>query len=83
MSTLTARGRHRLKSSSFALPRRKGDPPGVKGHYPIHDKRHARNAIARVHQVGTRAEIRKVESRVHSKFPSIKIEGYARRHRRH
>lgn len=83
MSVLSSAKRRRMKPTSFALPRRKGDPKSVKGHYPIPDARHGRNAIARVHQHGTPSEIRKVEARVHRKFPSIKISGYARRHKRH
>lgn len=74
MSKLTPRGRAHIKAKNFALPGRR---------YPIEDIKHARNAIARVHQVGTPAEIKKVESRVHSRYPSIEIHGYARRHRRH
>lgn len=62
MSTLSAKGRKHVKGSNFALPGRR---------YPIHDIKHARNAIARVHQYGSASEIKRVETAVHKKFPSI------------
>ena len=64
---LTTRGRKRMKSSSFALP-------GAKK-YPIPDKAHARNALARVAQHGTAAQKAKVRKAVKRKFPSIKVSG--------
>lgn len=39
--------------------------------YPIEDKSHARNALARVSQYGSPAEKAKVRSTVHRKYPSI------------
>lgn len=63
MAKLTSKGRKRMKSSSFALPGKKA--------YPIPDKAHARNALARVAQHGTPAEKAKVRRAVKRKFPSI------------
>lgn len=59
---LTSRSRNSLPDASFALPGRR---------YPIHDKSHARNALARVSQHGTSDEKRRVQAAVHSKFPDI------------
>ena len=42
MAKLTARGRRRLKKSSFGLPGRRA--------YPMHDRAHAINAKARAKQ---------------------------------
>jgi hypothetical protein len=59
--------RKRMKSSSFALP--------GKRKYLIHDKAHARNALARVAQHGSPADIKKVRSAVRKRYPSIKVGG--------
>jgi hypothetical protein len=63
MAKLTAKGRKRMKSSSFALP--------GKRKYPINDRAHARNALARVSAHGTAAEKKRVRAAVKRKFPSI------------
>lgn len=63
MARLTAKGRRRMKSSTFALP--------GKRKYPIPDRAHARNALARVSQHGTPAEKKRVRAAVKRKFPSI------------
>jgi hypothetical protein len=55
--------RRKRKSKSFALP--------GKRKYPIPDKAHARNALARVAQNGTPAEQKKVKAAVKKRFPSI------------
>ena len=39
--------------------------------YPLEDKAHARNALARVAQFGSPAEKAKVRSAVKSKYPTI------------
>jgi hypothetical protein len=62
MSVLTTKGRNRLLTSQFALPGRR---------YPIHDKAHARNALARVSQYGTPSEKSRVRAAVHRKFPNL------------
>jgi hypothetical protein len=55
--------RKKLSKKSFALP--------GKRKYPIPDKAHARNALARVAQNGTPAEQKKVKAAVKKRFPSI------------
>lgn len=62
MAKLTAKARKALKSSSFALPGRR---------YPVNDKNHARNALARVSQYGTPEEKVKVRAKVKSKYPGM------------
>jgi len=63
MAKLTARGRKQIKAENFALPGRR---------YPIQDKSHASNALARVSQNGTPEEKRKVRAKVYKKYPSLK-----------
>jgi len=63
MATLTTRGRKQIKPANFALSGRR---------YPIHDISHARNALARVAQHGTRAEQRSVRAKVYARYPSLK-----------
>lgn len=41
------------------------------GSYPIQDKAHASNALARVHQFGNPTEISKVERAVKEKWPGV------------
>jgi hypothetical protein len=62
MSKLTAATRKKIPATSFALPGRR---------YPIEDKSHARNALARVSGNGSPEEKKKVRAAVHRKFPSI------------
>ncbi|MGH3505283.1 MAG: DUF6582 domain-containing protein [Nocardioidaceae bacterium] len=64
---LTTKKRKRLPKKSFALP--------GKRKYPINDKAHARNALARVAQYGTSAQKAKVRRAVHRKYPSIHVSG--------
>lgn len=67
LAKLTTAARNKISSSNFALPGRR---------YPIEDKSHARNALARVAQHGTPAEKAKVRAAVHHKYPSIgKVDG--------
>lgn len=70
MGELTSRGRKRLKDSDFALPGRR---------YPIHDKAHARNALARVSQHGTAEEKRTVRKKVYARYPSLKMNSEIRK----
>jgi len=63
MAKLTASARDKIKTSNFALPGKRA--------YPIHDRSHARNALARVAQHGTLAEKLKVRRKVHAKYPDI------------
>ncbi|MDE2096319.1 MAG: hypothetical protein KGL39_03670 [Patescibacteria group bacterium] len=61
-----------MPSSDFALPGKGKGPSGKgAGSYPIPDKSHARNALARVSQHGTPAEKAKVRAKVHAKYPGI------------
>jgi hypothetical protein len=63
MARLTYGERKKLKTSTFAVPSERK--------YPIPDKAHARNALARVSQFGSPAEKARVRAAVHRKFPSI------------
>jgi len=62
MAKLTTRARKALPGSSFALPGRR---------YPIEDRSHAQNALARVSQHGTPSEKSTVRAKVHAKYPSM------------
>lgn len=66
MAKLTAKARKALPKKDFALPG---------GRYPVEDKNHARNALARVSQFGTPAEKAKVRAKVAARFPSIGKKG--------
>ncbi len=55
--------RKKLSKKQFALP--------GKRKYPIPDKAHARNALARVAQHGTKEEQKTVRKAVKKRFPSI------------
>ena len=59
----SAKERKKLGRKSFALP--------GKRKYPIPDKAHARNALARVAQSGSPAEQKKVRAAVAKRFPSL------------
>lgn len=63
MARLSYKARKKLPTKDFAEPGKKA--------YPIEDKAHARNALARVSQFGSPAEKAKVRGAVHRKFPSI------------
>jgi hypothetical protein len=62
MAKLTYQHRKHMPKSEFAGPDRS---------YPIEDKAHARNALARVSQHGSPAEKAEVRAKVHRKFPGI------------
>ena len=57
--------KEKLPDSAFVFPKERK--------YPIPDEAHARNALARVAQNGTPAEISKVKSAVKRKFPKIEV----------
>lgn len=63
MAKLTTKRRNALPKKDFAEPGKRA--------YPIPDKAHARNALARVAQHGTPAEKAKVRAAVHKKYPDI------------
>ena len=67
MSKLTAKGRAQIAPKNFAIPSKAPDS----GSYPIHNISHALNALARVHQFGSPAEVKQVTQAVHAKYPSI------------
>ena len=69
MAKLTTKKRKSLKTSEFAGPDRS---------YPINDKSHARNALARASQFASPELKSKIESKVHSKFPGIKVNRYSK-----
>lgn len=60
---MTYQERKNLSSKSFVFPKERK--------YPIEDKAHARNALARVSQFGSSSEKAKVRSAVHRKYPDI------------
>ncbi len=62
MTKLTAATRKKIPAGEFALPGRR---------YPIEDKAHARNALARVAQDGTPAEKAAVRRKVHRMYPDL------------
>ena len=63
MARLTSLARKSLPTSTFALPGRK---------YPIPDKSHARNALARASQFANPSEKATIRRKVKAKFPGIK-----------
>lgn len=62
MAKLTTKARKALPKKAFAGPDRS---------YPIEDKNHARNALARVSQHGSPELKKRVRSAVKRKYPSI------------
>jgi hypothetical protein len=62
MAKLTTKARNKLPSKDFAGPDRS---------YPIPDRSHAANALARVSQHGTPAEKKEVRAAVHKKYPTM------------
>lgn len=62
MAKLSTAARNKLSKSQFALGGRR---------YPIPDRSHAANALARVSQYGSSSEKKKVRAAVHRKFPTI------------
>jgi hypothetical protein len=75
MAKLTTKKRKKLPAKDFAEPKERK--------YPVEDKAHARNALARVSQHGTPAEKAAVRRKVHSKFPGIGIGGKKRTSAKH
>jgi hypothetical protein len=65
VARLSYRERQSLPSRLFVFPKER--------RYPIPDKAHARNALARVSQHGTPAERAKVRRAVKRRFPDIKV----------
>jgi len=67
MAKLSSNKRQSLKPSQFAIPSKAPGPCS----YPIPDKSHAQNALARVEQHGSPSEKKQVKAAVHRKFPSM------------
>jgi hypothetical protein len=67
MSKLTYQQRKKIPKGEFVFPEKA--PKG--GSYPIPDKAHARNALARVSAFGSPAEKARVRAKVHAKYPDI------------
>ncbi|MGD9730158.1 MAG: hypothetical protein AB7V39_27790, partial [Nitrospiraceae bacterium] len=70
-SRLTTSGRKHIKKGNFALPSERSKTHG-KGGYPIHDLKHARNALSRVSTFGSPEEKSKVRAKVYAKYPGLK-----------
>jgi len=69
MAKLSSASRQKLPSSSFALPGKGSGKSGKgSGSYPIPDRSHAQNALARVAQHGTPAEKATVRAKVKARF---------------
>ena len=64
MAKLTYQQRKKLPGGVFAVDHKKRK-------YPIQDKAHARNALARVAAHGTAAEKAEVRRKVKAKYPEI------------
>lgn len=62
MAKLTTKARKTIPAGKFALPGRR---------YPIEDKSHARNALARVAQHGSSSEKAEVRAKVRREYPGI------------
>lgn len=60
---LSSSARNKLSGKSFVFPDERK--------YPIHDRKHAANALARVTQFGTSEEQKKVRKAVCSKYPDL------------
>ena len=67
MAVLSTKQRKKIPKSKFAIPSK---APGS-GSYPIPDKAHARNALARVSQFGSPSEKATVRAKVKASFPTI------------
>lgn len=72
MAVLSTKQRKNLPKSDFARPG-KGEGPKGKGagSYPIPDRSHAANALARVSQHGSPTEKKEVRAKVHKKYPDM------------
>lgn len=70
---LTTTGRKHIKTKNFALPAKARSPKSKarSGNYPIPDRAHARNALARVSRFGTPEEKARVRAKVHAKYPTL------------
>lgn len=67
---MKAAKRHSLPRSDFVYPDREG--------FPINDKAHARNALARAAQSKTSGSYETVARKVRAKYPDIQTKGSSR-----
>ena len=76
MAKLTTGRRENLPAKEFALLG-KGEGPKGKGagSYPIPDKAHARNALARAAQHASPAQQATIKRKVKARYPSIDVGG--------
>ena len=70
MAKLTNNQRKAIPAKDFALPSTRSEGGG-KGGYPIPNKSHAQNALARVAQFGTPEQKTTVKAKVAAKFPGM------------
>ncbi len=68
MAKLTAAVRKRLPSTAFAYPKTR--------RFPIHDRAHARDALARASHAGP-ATLAVVRAAVHRRFPKVGMNAVA------
>ena len=71
MAKLTAKARNKLPAKDFGGPDRS---------FPLNDKNHARNALARASQFHP-GLLPKIRAKVKKKFPGIAVEGGKPKHR--
>jgi hypothetical protein len=80
---LNTKGRQHIKETNFAIPKDHEKNNSNEGHYPIHDRAHAQNAVARVMQQdkvpcwwsGSLSELKNtVKRKAHGKFKPKTIE---------
>lgn len=81
---LRVASRRRMARSSFALPRDKDTPKGVKGRYPIDTLARAHAALTYGARAGftTRAEYKTIQNAVRRRWPSIEVGGVKTRRRK-
>lgn len=72
MSKLDAEEREKLPKEDFALPGKRSHSGG-EGGYPIENRGHAQDALARVAQHGSPSEKKEVREKVHEKYPDMKL----------
>jgi hypothetical protein len=64
MAKLTSKARNSLKSSEFVFPEQRK--------FPVEDRSHAVNALARASQSGVESIKAKVKEKVYKKYPDLR-----------
>lgn len=67
MAKLSTKDRKSMSRKQFAIP----EKAPKSGSYPIPDRSHAQNALARVSQFGSPSEKARVRAKVHAKYPDM------------